>query len=297
MSVHTLAPPESSVTVLLSAHPAHDRLVISRVGTGLHDVASTLIPTGSSPAVLHAAYRGEDRRVSVLVRYGASASNVTGLAWFQEIQRSRFVEHSFRPAVASTLTAVAAGRRGPSGEPSIVFSTHDRTTLRAHLFLASGLTEGEQRVVVPLCDPADSAAVVSALAFSDVNNDRRDDVVMVQGPPRHVLAVAEGGADGSYRLSGAGVADVHPRPGVPMLITDVNGDGLADVLFLDGRKDSLVVSHGVPGGSFGPARGVAAAASGAQFAVAPLRFPLVQDLVLTDPKRHVVRMIFAPFVP
>jgi hypothetical protein len=80
-----------------------------------------------------------------------------------------------------------------------------------------------------------------------------------------------------------------------MLVTDVNGDGLADVLHLDGRKDSLVVSFGVPGGGFSESRGVAPASTGARFAVAPLRFPLVQDLVLTDPKRHVVRIIYAPF--
>jgi hypothetical protein len=138
---------------------------------------------------------------------------------------------------------------GASGLPAIV-DTNCNATITVYNNTAGVFSQGVSypAVVTP---STNGDAYPEGVTIADVNGDGNGDVVLsnVNGGDVTVLL---GNGDGTLQLTSVGYA-VGGHPSGPAIVTDLNGDGLPDILVADGEF-SLTWMAGYGDGTFQAAR-------------------------------------------
>jgi hypothetical protein len=273
---------------LVTTHPAGDILGVVRLGNGRNRVRSFSIPTGPRPHVLLVDVDQAGERLSVLVRYGHQTGNRT-IGYFEELAGRQFLEHTFSPSFAGTVTAVAVGDFSGNLRSDLLLSTRDRAARVSGIAFAPAIAGYDFQRIQPLFRLPDSAAQVRSLISALVDDDAYLDAVIVLGPPANSLGIAYGGPDRLLSPPAEWVSPLAPGDDPEnIVVDDVDRDGSKDIVILDQIRESVVCIYGRGGRRFTPPVPILAVPGVRSFAVGSLSTPRVLDLILSEEKRHLI---------
>ena len=140
----------------------------------------------------------------------------------------------------------AGSLTGPSGLPAVIETNCNDNTITVYNNNGAGFSEG---VYYPAAVAAGTTVYVypEGATIADVNGDGNGDVVIVNDDSSDVT-ILMGNGDGTLQLASVGYA-TGGFPYDPAIVTDLNGDGLADILVADDNQ-SLVWMAGFGDGTF-----------------------------------------------
>jgi len=149
-----------------------------------------------------------------------------------------------------TCQATAGSLTGSSGLPAIVVTNCDDQTLTVYNNAAGVFSEG---VYYPAVVTPNTTADTWPLGVTvaDVNGDGNGDVVVTNNDSSDVTVLLSNG-DGTLQLTSVGYA-MGGYPNSAAIVTDLNGDGLPDILVAD-NEFSLTWAAGYGDGTFQAAR-------------------------------------------
>jgi hypothetical protein len=281
---------------LVTTHPAEDILGVVRITSGLNRGRQFSIPTGPRPHVLLVDADEAGERLSVLVRYGPPNGNKT-VGYFEELAGRQFLEHTFSPAFAGTVTAVAVGDFSGNLRSDLLLGTRDRTARVSGIAMAPAIAGYDFQRIQPLFGLPDSTAQVKTLLAAFVDDDAYLDAVIALGPPTNSLGVTYGRPDRSMSAPpewiGPVVTGDDPES---IVVDDVDRDGTKDIVVLDQSREAIICMYGRGGRRFTPPVSILSAPGVRYFVVGSLSTPRVMDLILSEERRHVISVHQGVFV-
>jgi hypothetical protein len=273
---------------LVTTHPAEDILGVLRISNGLNRARQFSIPTGPRPHVLLVDADAAGEGLSVLVRYGQQNGNRT-IGYFEELAGRQFLEHTFSPSFAGTVTAVAVGDFWGNLRSDLLLGTRDKTAKVSGIAIAPAIAGYDFQRIQPLFRLPDSAAQVRTLLAAFVDDDVYLDAVVLLGPPANSLGIAYGGPG---RLMSPPKEWISPVAAgydpEAIVVEDVDRDGTKDIVFLDQTREAILCSYGRGDGRFTPPLNILPAPGVRHFIVGSLDTPRVLDLILSEERRHVI---------
>ncbi len=273
---------------LVTTHPAEDILGFVRIGDGMNRVRSFSIPTGPRPHVLLVDADQTGERLSVLVRYGHQNGNRT-IGYFEELAGRQFLEHTFSPAFAGTVTAVAVGDFSGNLRSDLLLGTRDRTAKVTGIAIAPAVAGYDFQRIQPLFRLPDSSARVATLVAAYVDDDAYLDAVIVLGPPANSLGVAYGRPDRFLSPPKEWIGPLSPGDDPEnIVVADVDRDGSKDIVILDRMRESIMCIYGRGERRFTPPVSILSAPGVRNFVVGSLSTPRVLDLILSEERRHLI---------
>ena len=281
---------------LVTTHPAEDILGVVRITNGLNRGRQFSIPTGPRPHVLLVDADEAGERLSVLVRYGHQNGSKT-VGYFEELAGRQFLEHTFSPSFAGTVTAVAVGDFSGNLRSDLLLGTRDRTARVSGIAIAPAIAGYDFQRIQPLFRLPDSTAQVKTLLAAFVDDDAYLDAVIALGPPANSLGVAYGGPDRSMSAPPEWTAPVVTSDDPESIVVDdVDRDGTRDIVVLDQSREAIVCIYGRGGRRFTPPVSILSAPGVRYFVVGSLSTPRVMDLILSEERRHVISVHQGVFV-
>ena len=149
-----------------------------------------------------------------------------------------------------TCESTAGSLTGSSGLPAIIVTNCDDQTLTVYNNAAGVFSEG---VYYPVVVTPNTTAQTYPLGvtIADVNGDGNGDVI-VSNDRSSDVSILLGNGDGTLQLTSVAYA-VGGYPNSAAIVTDLNGDGLPDILVAD-NEFSLTWAAGYGDGTFQAAR-------------------------------------------
>jgi len=291
----SVASPSGSENMLLSEHPASDRIAAIRMTEGIPGSPLYLVETGPHPYVLHAELDPVTSFLNVLVRTRENGAASVSVSLFEQISGDRFLESKYRAALPSRVKALAVGDFTGNRRQDLVVVSEEPASSSSTLSLALGARGYDYSSVHSLIDLMDSSFVVRDLYPVDLDQDDCLDVVLVGGPARPKLGIAFGNCDGGFRSGIDWIPGVYPVEGLDVIVKDVNRDRFVDLVFLDGIREAIVALYGRMGGRFDDPVSVASGRGVNGLEVGNIRGPQASDLVLSFGTKGVVSVLYAPF--
>jgi hypothetical protein len=290
-----VAAPSGSENMLLSEHPASDRIAVIRMTEGVPESPLFVVETGPDPHILYAELEPTNSYLNLLVRTNEDRAASVSVSLFEQISGEKFLESRYRAALPNRVKAAAVGDFTGNRMYDLVVVSEEPSSSSSTLSLALAKRGYDYSNVHSLFDLMDSSFVVREIYPVDLDQDDCLDVVLVGGPARPKLGIAFGDCDGGFRSGIDWIPGVFPVEGLDVVVKDVNRDRLVDLVFLDGIREAVVALFGRRGGRFddpvrvAPGRGV----NGLE--VGNIRGPQANDLVLSYGSRGVVSVLFSPF--
>jgi hypothetical protein len=247
-----------------------------------------IVPTAPAPRFLTAEADRKSGRLVLAVRNGTPGSNRAPLALYQEISAQRFVERTYRAPLGMTITSMTPGDFTGNGKPDVMLALKERAPKHASVALAPAQQDFDFRRIQRILSLPDSSMNIHLLAAGDVDGDSRADLLIFSGPPQRKLLIAYGANDGSFALDSTMIEGVDPIDEDGIVVRDVNGDGRADVIYLDGSRDGVYALFGI-----GPRRlaePVLQADGAEHFALRMSPVTSSLEIVLTHPKKHTLTL-------
>jgi hypothetical protein len=128
-----------------------------------------------------------------------------------------------------------------------------------------------------------------------VNPDDRKDILLLFGPPRDAVGILYGRGNGAFSDSVDWIQGIRPIREDVVLLGDLDGDGTADLAWLDGTRAAALVAYQRPQGGFLPPAAVVPAKGATGMAIASLREPREHDLILAWGQKGIVSVTFNAF--
>ena len=196
---------------------------------------------------------------------------------------------------SARILAVTAGTFTRKDQYDLVLVSNARGTKQSVLSIAHETEKFNFRTVTPVLSYADSFACTRSAVAVDVDGDTNTDVILVLAEPAKSLAVVFGKGDGTFREQIEWIRGVNPSNDDSIVLCDVDGDGLADMTFVDALRQEVVTLYGLGGGKFGAPVSICSAAGVGEIAVGSLRDVTTRDLVMSQPEKGTVAILFSPF--
>jgi hypothetical protein len=159
------------------------------------------------------------------------------------------VELATPDGVFDSCESTAGTLTGSTGLPAIVTTNCNEQTITVYNNAAGVFSEGVYYPVV--VTPNTAITYPLGITVADVNGDGNGDVVVTNDDSSDV-AVLLGNGDGTLQLTSVAYA-VGGYPNSAAIVTDLNGDGLPDILVAD-NEFSLTWAAGYGDGTFQAAR-------------------------------------------
>jgi len=280
---------------VVTAHAAIDKIDIVRVAEDVERSEVSAVPTGPDPYVVLAKRDSLSGNMEMLVRTTNTGDGSQSLSLFQQISGGQLLERNLRPRLAGRITALTVTEYPGSGRYELVFVTYDRATRQSSLSIAFPEQGFDVKTAKSLFSFPDSTGSVHSIVTGYVDSDPYRDLVLVMSPPRNSLGVVYGKEGGAFRDSMEIIRDVRPLKREDVLVKDVDGDGRTDLTWIDTDRKAVVTSYGKGDRTFAGPVVIHAALNATGFAVAGLRIPSAQDLVLLNGRRCAVSIIFDAF--
>jgi hypothetical protein len=295
-SVTTAGWTSPGVLTVITTHPQSEKIGVIAIGDTLPRSETFALPTGSNPHLLFARTDSLTGGLAMLVRTRAGRDGSISLSLFEQLAGGQFLERSLRPNLPQRIIALTVNDFSGSKAYDLVFATNDRSTRLSTVSLATGTPGFDFKGVRELFTYPDSLSSTKMIFTGRVDEDSFPDLVLSLGSPYNSLAIAYGKGGGTFRDTLEWIRNVRPLRDDEIVIRDVNGDGLNDLVFLDAERNAVIAVYGVGAGRFAPPAVVAPGKGVTGLAVGRLRKSGGDDLVLSHGERGVVSIMFAPFV-
>ncbi len=278
---------------VLASHAKDDKVTVLIFADNAQQPKAFSVPTGNMPFVVSANH--ESDKLNFLVRSRRTNEKTFSLSLFEQLSPRQFVERSLRPTLPTTMVAVNITEEQSQGAFRLLFATNDRNTRRTTVWAGRSDNTFEVTTTSPLFSYSDSLSVTRYIAGRYLNSDSLEDVLFSLGPPRNELGVWYGKTQSGGRDSIEWIRNVQPVVDDAIIVRDVNGDNLADLVFVDALRRAVVVCYGTEKRGFRPPQAVVPAEGVYSIRVAPLGDAGVHDLIFSNSERGTVSIFFNPF--
>lgn len=284
-----------TIETLITTHPTAEKLGVLTLEESVARTEMFALPTASMPSVIFAREDESSGGLVILVRNSSPGNGSQSLSLFEQLGSGQFLERSLRANLPQRIIALTVGYFSRSRNLDLAFVTNDRKSRQSTISLAHGSPDFDFSGAQPLFSYSDSLASTRVLLSTEINNDPYPDLLLVKGPPASAIAIAYGRGDGTFGDTLQWIENVHPARVDETVITDVDGDGVKDLVFLDDVQNAIVYLSGTGDGRFSRPKQVIPSKGVTGFAVAPLRTSRESDLVLSRGESGTIQLIFAPF--
>jgi hypothetical protein len=275
---------------IVTVDPAMEQMGIVRRAERFETSRVLMVPTAPAPKFLTAETDRKSGRLVLAIRNGTPGSNRAPLALYQEISAQQFVERTYRAPVGMTITAMTPGDFTGNGKPDVMLALKERAPRYASVALAPAQQDFDFRRIQRMLSLPDSTINIHLLATGDLDGDSRADLLIFSGPPQRKLLIAYGAIDGSLALDSTVLVGVDPIDEDAIVVRDVNGDGRADVIYLDGSRDGVYALFGIGLRRFSEPVMVLPAGGAEHFALRASPVTSSLEIVLSHPQRHTLTL-------
>jgi hypothetical protein len=275
---------------IVTVDPVREQIGIVRRAERFEMSRVLMIPTAPAPRFLTAETDRASGRLVIAVRNGSPASNRAPLAMYQELSAQQFVEKTYRAPLGMTITAMTTGDFTGNGKPDAMLALKERSPKHASVALAPAQQDYDFRRIQRMLSLPDSTMGIRLLATGRVDDDTTSDLLIFSGPPQRKLLIAYGGVNGSFDLDSTLIDGVDPIDEDGIIVRDVNEDGRADVVYLDGNKDGIYALFGIGPRHLAEPVLILPAGGAEHFALRTSPVTSSLEIVLTHPKKHTVTL-------
>jgi hypothetical protein len=254
-------------------------------------VSSFSIPAGMRPQTLSAWQ--DTASLSMLVRYPPHGRSSVSLSLFEQISGKQFLERSIRATLPERISAVTATRNSPSSY-MVSFVTFDESTKKSTVSVAyadRSLVLGSMQQLTLLDD---STGATQGLLPVSLGPGRSSDLLIILGKPYEALAILRGMGAGPGNDTLTWIRDVRVDDDNDIIVADVDGDGLMDIVVRNDENDTVMAYYGRKNGDF-EGLPVCSAEGIDAIAVGSFILPGVQDLVVSHTAAGTISLVPAPF--
>jgi hypothetical protein len=290
----TVRPVDGQPRRFLVAHRGEGKLsVVSATAWNAPTVFS--IPTAADPIVLRALHRTREEPLRILVRSRGGAQQSATFSLFEQLTGKTFLEKTFTTVLPTAFRGIAtASITEPSGT-DLLFLTADRSGKKYTLSCASAGADFEYRKVQTLLAFTDSLSSFRAVQAVDLDGDGFEDILVAGNIPGKGIGVIFSQGGGIFDPTIHYIDGLLPPPAGPILVEDLDGDGIRDCLAIDQPSETIRVAYGAGGRQFSPPRDIAPATGVSSFVVGPLLNSRSVDLVLSNEERGTISILYHPF--
>ncbi len=279
---------------IVVSHPSTGRItVISGNGDLLH-ASPYSMSTSEEPSVVEA-LAGPDRHLlQIIVRSRRRHDIGVGLSSYEQLSRRQYLERTIRPTIAAPVLAVTGGHKPDRAAYDLLFAAASRSTRQTTVYSANATSALEFGEVTPVLSFPDSAVCTRQLVWGRIHPDGSRQAAVVLAEPENALGVFRLMPGGASTVS-TWIAGVHPQDAWSVVLQDVDGDGIDDLLVLDGERGALVLYQGKPGGRFQAPQNVVEGPDLGGFCIGPVFTRDASDLVVSMPAAGCVTLFADPF--
>jgi hypothetical protein len=278
---------DDSTSTFITVQPVAGRLSVSELRVPSFSVSSFSLPTQGSTQVLHAWY-DSGSSLHIMTFEAGELRQKPAVMEFEQISQGRFTEKNVTPETRFPILAVAGL---PSGQ-EIWFATNDSSRHTGAVYRSGTDSLGRFSRTARIM-PLDEELHPGTLIWqADLNGDSLADLVIYHPAPEEKLTVALGASDTSLVPVPRGqISPVVVDAPEYLVIKDVNGDGVPDIVVDNDRKKAVELYLGQGNGTFLPAVRLASADGIGGFALERLTAYNGPSLILTDALHGKLRII------
>ena len=281
----------AEVHTIVSSHTTMEMIGVASWDSPFDRVSSFSIPAGMRPQTLSAWQ--DTASLSMLVRYPPHGRSSVSLSLFEQISGKQFLERSIRATLPERISAVTATRNSPSSY-MVSFATFDESTKKSTVSVAyadRSLVLGSMQQLTLLDD---STGATQGLLPVSLGPGRSSDLLIILGKPYEALAILRGMGAGPGNDTLTWIRDVRVDDDNDIIVADVDGDGLMDIVVRNDENDTVMAYYGRKNGNF-EGLPVCSAEGIDAIAVGSFILPGVQDLVVSHTAAGTISLVPAPF--
>jgi hypothetical protein len=284
-SLHLLQPRGGMLVV---DHPNENMISLVHLPDSDRGSGAVAIPTGAHPQVVLAQRSTTSDRIRVLLQYRDTDDARAPFAVVEQFGSKQYTERSFRWPPHLTVAALVTGSISGNPQGDLVLALRDGRSPSTSIVLAPPLDGFDYRRFVTTYRVPDSIGIPQFLACGQINSDTCEDVAVITGAPFSRFGVLIGTTN--YRLAPPQywMTEIRPSEQQPVLLTDADGDGATDIVYLDRSNRAVNVLYGRGNGEFSRPTPVLIDGEISSIAVAPLFVGSANDLVTTNRQNHTV---------
>ena len=271
---------------IVTVDPTTEQIGVIRRAERFERSRVLMVPTPPGPRFLMAETDRITGRLVIGIRSGNGTSGKPPLLLYQEISGQQFVERSYRFSLPVTITSMASGSFAGHGKPDVVLAFRERPPRASSVALAPAQANYDFRKIQRLVTLPDSTLSIKLLGSGAVDGDSLPDLLMFTGAPSRRMYVAYGDSGGSVQLDPIVVEGIDPIDEDGMVVRDVNGDGRADVVYMDGARDGVYALFGLGHRRFSEPVLVLPAHGAEHFGLRISPVTGLLDVVLSHPRKH-----------
>jgi len=278
---------------LVASHPADDAVSVVELGEEPEASVPLSVPTGDEPYVLYATE--EAGRLKFIVRYRARRDRSFLFSLFEQVSASKFVEQGLRTTSSMPIVALTVSPGANIGSYDFVYATHNTKANETTIWHSTSSAGVSFPAPTEMFSFEDSTSSTRMVLYDYVNKDGRKDVVFVLGPPQNKLGIWYNNEAQASKDSIEWVSNVQPLDEDALLIRDVNGDDLTDIIWIDSIRKSVMVLYGTERRGRRRPVDLVPAETARSLRVGSMREVGVNDLILSNSTRGTVSIITNPF--
>lgn len=280
---------------LVASHPDGDKISIIRLADDLAASTSISIPTGSNPIVVLAKEDSSGTGLEILVRHRNPRDGSVSLSLFEQLGGGQFLERSIRSNLPNRIIALAVEDITRNGQYDLILATHDQTSRRTTISIAPADGRFQFLGIKPILSYPDSTGSTRSIIPAHVDRDGFKDILLTVGPPTNAFGIVYGNGNGMFKDSVGWLWGMQSRFDESLIVHDADGDGIADIIFIDEARDSVTVLYGSKDGRFSSPSSICFARGVGSIRLASIKLDAAQDLILSHLERGSVSIKFHPF--
>jgi hypothetical protein len=271
---------------IITVDPVTEQIGVIRRAERFERSRVLMVPTPMAPRFLMAETDKATGRLIIGIRSGAGTSGTVPLVLLQEISGQQFVERSYRFAQPVAIASMTTGDFSGHGKPDVMLAMRERTARETSVALAPAAQDYDFRKIQRMITLPDSVMGIRLLASGDVDGDGVPDLLLFTGPPARKMYVAHGDSGGMVRLDPRAVDGVDPIDEDGIAVRDVNGDGRADIVYMDGARDGIYTVFGLGPRRLSDPMLILPAGGAEHFALRTSPVNGLIDVIMTHPRKH-----------
>jgi hypothetical protein len=285
---------KDSVMRVLVSYPESKQLSLFNLDE--KEWSTTNATIGTERAVEFLYWNGGQAPTVEFFCFGPSiAATPASLTLFQEIESHQFIERSFMLSPNNTLLGAGVGRLNRDSIPDVAFVYRNNTTGKYQLAFSLGDSLYSFRQRTDIVELPQKNLTRSYLWLADLDNDGRQDIVMLNDGPASVLEKVRHLRESFYTPLDTIGMDVQITDWAQIQYCDLDGDGTLDIIVNDLNKGQIGWFRGT-GKSSEPFRPLCSVPRRSHFALGDLNGDGTPDLAVTFGDHGILRIYDGKFL-
>jgi hypothetical protein len=222
----------------------------------------------------------------ILIRYVDPDAVRAPVALVERYSEKQFVEKTYRWLPHMSIAAMTFGRVSSNPQGDLIMALRERRWPNTSIAIAPPVDGFDYRRFVNLFAIPDSVGIPQFLINGRINADTCSDLAIVVGAPSFAMGVAAGTIDHRLMAPVHWVRGVTPADRQSILLVDADGDGPADIVYLDRTDGAVKAMYGRGDGRFSSPLTVLGKAGVSSIGVGQLFVGGGNALVATDRESH-----------